>query len=180
MTTFLALLRGINVGGNRKVPMDALRAVATERGLGDVRTYIQSGNLVFTGKGTPRSLEAKLEEAILARFGFPVDVLVRTATEWRAHAEGNPFVALSAAEANRVMLLLEVAPEPGRSAVAPRARGPRRAGEGRRGRALGLLPGGGGEDEAHADARRPPGRLDGHRAELEDGGGAPHDGGGLA
>ncbi|HEY0086783.1 MAG TPA: DUF1697 domain-containing protein, partial [Allosphingosinicella sp.] len=65
----VALLRGINVGGNRKVPMAELREVAEGLGLTRVRTLIASGNLVFVGKGTPDSLEAKLEAAIEARFG---------------------------------------------------------------------------------------------------------------
>ena len=109
MTTFIALLCGINVGGNRKVPMARLCAVGNEIGFVDTRSYIQSGNLVFSGSGTAGGIEATLERAILERFGFPVDVLVRTARQWNAYAAGNPFPEASKVEPNRVMLLLSKA-----------------------------------------------------------------------
>ena len=80
-TAMLALLRGINVGGNKKVPMAELRSVATTLGFTAVQTYIQSGNLVF---GT-------LEQAIQAHFGFPVPVVCRTLTQWERYAQGSAF-----------------------------------------------------------------------------------------
>lgn len=84
-----ALLRGINVGGNRKVPMAELCAIATKAGLSEVRHYINSGNLVFDA-GTRKSaqVEALLERAIEKRFGFHVDVIIRTATQWKKYAAG--------------------------------------------------------------------------------------------
>jgi uncharacterized protein (DUF1697 family) len=90
MTTFVALLRAVNVGG-RKVPMSDLRKVVEGAGFDDVRTYIQSGNLVFTGKGRRADIEAKLEQVIGAKFRFEVPVVVRTAEEWSAIAASNPF-----------------------------------------------------------------------------------------
>ena len=74
----VALLRGINVGGHNKVPMARLRATITQLGFRDVRTYIQSGNVVFAGAST--GAEAKVEHAIADAFGFPVPVIVRPAT----------------------------------------------------------------------------------------------------
>lgn len=113
MTTFIALLCGINVGGNRPVPMARLCALGNEIGFVGVRSYIQSGNLVFSGSGTAGDVEKKLEAAILERFGFPVDVLVRTADEWSACAGRNPFPEASEVEPNRVMLLVSKAtPKP--------------------------------------------------------------------
>jgi len=106
MTTFIALLCGINVGGNRKVPMAQLCALGDEIGFVDTRSYIQSGNLVFSGPGTRGDVETKLERAILAQFGFSVDVLVRTARQWSTCAAGNPFREASELEPNRVMMLL--------------------------------------------------------------------------
>jgi uncharacterized protein (DUF1697 family) len=91
MGGYVALLRGINVAGRRKVPMAELRAVAQALGLRRVRTLIASGNLLFDGEGEPAALEAKLESAIEARFGFAVDVMVRTAEQWFAYAAANPF-----------------------------------------------------------------------------------------
>lgn len=116
MTTLIALLRGINVGGNRKIPMADLRAVCGEIGFTNVASYIQSGNLVFTTSGSTRAAEAKLERAIEKRFGFAVDVLVRTTSQWAAHAAGNPFLAACREEANRVLLLLSKS-EPNADAV---------------------------------------------------------------
>jgi uncharacterized protein (DUF1697 family) len=110
MATRIALLRGINVGGRHKVPMADLRALCAELGWTDVRTYIQSGNLVFGAKGGAVALEAALEEAIGRRFGFPVPVIVRTADEWRSHVEGNPFPDTSRDDPGRVMLSLSKAP----------------------------------------------------------------------
>lgn len=89
MPSHIALLRGINVGGHKRVPMADLRTLATRLGWRDVQTYIQSGNLVFTAD-TPDA-ENALESALFQHFGFPVDVVVRTAEQWRGYAAGTPF-----------------------------------------------------------------------------------------
>ncbi|MBZ6086429.1 DUF1697 domain-containing protein [Streptomyces olivaceus] len=93
-TRYAALLRGINVGGARKLPMADLRALLEELGHGGVRTHLQSGQAVFTsGHGDEESLAAELARAIEKRFGFPVDVLVRDHAYLRAVAEACPFPA---------------------------------------------------------------------------------------
>ena len=74
----VALLRGINVGGNRKLPMAELKALAAELGLNDPRTYVASGNLVFESGLSGETLEKKLEAAIEKEFGFSVDVIGQT------------------------------------------------------------------------------------------------------
>ncbi|MFJ9209483.1 DUF1697 domain-containing protein [Streptomyces sp. L-9-10] len=95
-TTYAALLRGINVSGHRRVPMADLRELLSELGHGDVRTYLQSGNAVFTSESDDESaLGAALEHAIERRFGFTVDCLVRGGPYLRAVAEACPFPARS-------------------------------------------------------------------------------------
>ena len=100
----VALLRGINVGGQRKVPMAELRALASELGFEEARTLIASGNLLFSANGTAAALEAKLEEAVERRFGFPVDIMVRTAAQWRGYIKSNPM-AQEAEAAPRFLML---------------------------------------------------------------------------
>ncbi|MFB7587588.1 DUF1697 domain-containing protein [Streptomyces sp. NPDC056169] len=94
-TTYAALLRGINVSGHRKVPMAELRSVLEGLGHRNVRTYLQSGNAVFTTDrpATEDELNAELEDAIEARFGFRVDCLVRDGDYLAAVAEACPFPA---------------------------------------------------------------------------------------
>ena len=87
----VALLRGINVGGNRKLPMAELRALAEALELENPRTYVASGNLVFGSSLKREALETKLEGAIAEHFGFAVDVIVRSAAEWAAYRAANPF-----------------------------------------------------------------------------------------
>ncbi|AOR31429.1 hypothetical protein BFF78_10600 [Streptomyces fodineus] len=92
MTTYAALLRGINVGGSKKLPMADLRTLLTGLGLTGVRTHLQSGQAVFTtGRGDEESLAAELTRAIEERFGFPVDVLVRDHAYLAAVVEACPF-----------------------------------------------------------------------------------------
>jgi uncharacterized protein (DUF1697 family) len=91
---FIALLRGINVGGARKVPMSDLREMFDTLGHSRVRTYIQSGNVVFTAKSAaPARLRAALEKSIAASFGFEVTVLLRTPAELATLAKRNPYGA---------------------------------------------------------------------------------------
>jgi uncharacterized protein (DUF1697 family) len=90
MTTFVVLLRAVNVGG-RKVEMATLRKVAEKAGFKDVRTYIASGNLLVSGAGKPEAVAAKLQVAIGKAFGFEVPVIVRTADQWRSYVTDNPF-----------------------------------------------------------------------------------------
>jgi uncharacterized protein (DUF1697 family) len=106
MGAYVALLRGINVGGHRKVPMAELRKLAEEIGLGDPRTYVASGNLVFTSGQSADALERKVEEAIEERFGFDVDVIVRSAKQWSAYRDGNPMRRDSEASPSKVMLTI--------------------------------------------------------------------------
>jgi uncharacterized protein (DUF1697 family) len=105
MARLIALLRAVNVGG-RKLPMAELRALCGELGWEDVETYIQSGNLVFTAPGEAPEIERKLEEAIEARFGIDVPVMVRTATQWAGYVAANPFPKVAEDEPNRLQLLV--------------------------------------------------------------------------
>lgn len=89
MTTRVALLRGINVGGKNRVPMAELRAVFESLGCTRVRTYIQSGNVLF---GAGRSVTpARVQQAIEHEFGVESTVVMRTAEEVRGVAEARPF-----------------------------------------------------------------------------------------
>ncbi|MFV0132998.1 DUF1697 domain-containing protein [Streptomyces sp. HMX87] len=93
-TTYAALLRGINVGGSKKIPMADLRALVAELGHSGVRTHLQSGQAVFTaGHGDEESLAAELAAAIEQRFGFAVDVIVRDHAYLKAVADACPFPA---------------------------------------------------------------------------------------
>lgn len=87
--TFVALLHAVNLGARRKVPMTDLRALLPGLGLREVRTYIQSGNAVFSADPDP-ALRGRLEAALEAQFGFPVPVTLRTAHEWQEAATGCP------------------------------------------------------------------------------------------
>ncbi|WP_329597019.1 DUF1697 domain-containing protein [Streptomyces pseudovenezuelae] len=93
-TTYAALLRGINVGGSRKVPMADLRTLMEGLGHDGVRSYLQSGQAVFTADhGDEESLAAELAAAIEKRFGFPVDVIVRDHAYLKAIVDDCPFPA---------------------------------------------------------------------------------------
>jgi uncharacterized protein (DUF1697 family) len=93
MPVYIALLRGINVGGNKRIKMEQLRKSFEALGLDRVATYIQSGNVVFkAGKGSPSSLSRRIEEKILADFGHSVSVVLRTADEMKQTIANNPFI----------------------------------------------------------------------------------------
>lgn len=127
MTTWIALLRGINVGGNRRVPMADLRAALEAIGLADVRTWIVSGNVVFGSKRTERNaLRADIEAAIEKRFGFAVAVVLRTAAEMQAVLAADPLPEGSAADpAHRYAIFLSADPQPERlAAIDPAAVAP--------------------------------------------------------
>lgn len=97
MTASIALLRAVNVGG-RTVPMAALRSTFTELGARDVRTYIQSGNVVYEPpKKSARAFAEQVERAILDRFGVNSAVIIRTRDEIRASTKAIPFPANSRA-----------------------------------------------------------------------------------
>jgi uncharacterized protein (DUF1697 family) len=91
-TTWLALLRGINVVGKNKVPMKALAGALESAGFQGVRTYIQSGNIVFrSSSGEPRTLAAKIERLVERKFGCAPAVLVINKAELAAAIRANPF-----------------------------------------------------------------------------------------
>lgn len=92
-TTYVALLRGINLGAAHKVPMARLRELLTSLGHGAVRTHLNSGNAVFADPGGRPADEvaAELSQALQERFGFAVPTLVRTAPYLRAAVENNPY-----------------------------------------------------------------------------------------
>src|SRR5258706_16039465 len=93
MPIYIAMLRGINVGGHKLIKMDRLRASLEVLGFQQVKTYIQSGNVVFkTGKTSTAGLSKRIEERILQDFGFWVSVVWRTADEMNKMIASNPFL----------------------------------------------------------------------------------------
>lgn len=92
MSTWIALLRGINVGGRNIVPMAELRSLLEELGYGQVRTYIQSGNCVFESDAADDTkLAGEIADAMEERFGFRPEVMVMTAETLKQAIADNPF-----------------------------------------------------------------------------------------
>lgn len=106
MPDWVALMRGINVGSTRKLPMVELRDLCGELGWAGAETYIQSGNLIVDAPGDAVSVRTMLEDAIAAHFGLKVDVIVRAAREWDGHVRANPFADDAAALPKLVHLCL--------------------------------------------------------------------------
>ena len=91
--TYVALLRGINVGGKNKLPMADLSAMFTAAGCAAVRTYIQSGNVIYDAAAAlAAEVPGRVEAAIADRFGYRTPVVTRTAAELAAVLGGNPFL----------------------------------------------------------------------------------------
>lgn len=108
MAAFVALLRAVNVGGTGKLPMSELKAMCEELGFGSVRTYIASGNVVFTSRKSETAIKAALEKRLEAFAGKPVGAMVRSAEEMARVAAENPFPK---AAPNRTMaIFLDRAP----------------------------------------------------------------------
>ncbi len=106
MTTHIALLRGVNVGGHKKVAMSDLRDFITELGFDDVRSLIQSGNLVFQGGvRTGADLERMLEDAAQKRLDLRTTFFVRTAKEWMAIIAHNPFSDAAENDPNHLVVM---------------------------------------------------------------------------
>jgi len=108
MVAFIALLRAVNVGGTGKLPMSELKAMCEELGFGSVRTYIASGNVVFTSRKSEAAVKAALEKRLETFAGKPLAVTVRSAAEMAQVLTDNPFPK---AAPNRTMaIFLDNAP----------------------------------------------------------------------
>ena len=115
---YVALLRGINVGGKNKLPMRDLAAMFTEAGCTEVRTYIQSGNVVFSA--TPmcvKRLPEVISQRIAERLGFRIPVVLRTVDEFRQVVTSNPFLKLNADAGSLHVAFLADLPNPRRVAA---------------------------------------------------------------
>jgi uncharacterized protein (DUF1697 family) len=91
----IALLRGINLGPHKRVPMAALRELLDGAGFEQVRTHLQSGNVVVDSTAKVSELETQLEQLLAEHFGFEVGVIARTAKQWQAVAARNPLAEVA-------------------------------------------------------------------------------------
>ena len=106
MATWVCLLRAVNVGGRNKVPMAQLREVLAAEGFSEVRTYVQSGNVVLTSSLRSRDkVSTAVREAIAREFSVDTPVVVRTPDELRAIVEWNPFPDVADAAPQRVHIV---------------------------------------------------------------------------
>ncbi|HVZ13403.1 MAG TPA: DUF1697 domain-containing protein [Bauldia sp.] len=104
MTAYAALLRAVNVGGTGLIRMADLKALCEGVGFGDVVTLLQSGNVVFTAKGSDRAVAKKLAGAIEESHGFRPMVAVRTADEIEAAMRANPFRAEETSDPSHLLI----------------------------------------------------------------------------
>jgi uncharacterized protein (DUF1697 family) len=111
---FAALLRGINVGPNKRVPMAELRELLEELGATEVKTLLNSGNAVFYLHASPKSIDGILSDAISERFGFQVDVVCRTKKQLESVLAHDPFGKVVTDESKSFVFFM---PSPPRAAA---------------------------------------------------------------
>jgi uncharacterized protein (DUF1697 family) len=113
MPAYVALIRGINVGGKKKLAMADLRELLSRQGYRDVRTHLNSGNAVFTAPGTdPAELAELIEQAMESELGLSVRCLVRSGAELRAVVAANPLAEHATEGSKLVAHFLSAAPDP--------------------------------------------------------------------
>lgn len=108
MTIYIALLRAVNVGGTGKLPMSDLKALCLDAGFADVRTYIASGNVLFSSALSAAKVKSTIEASLADHAGKPIGVAVRTAAEMAAVLKSNPFP--KAAPNRNVVIFLDTPP----------------------------------------------------------------------
>jgi uncharacterized protein (DUF1697 family) len=108
----VALLRGVNVGGNRLIDMARLRRALSDRGYGDVRTYLQSGNVVFSSAAAPADAAAGVEDAIAGEFAVDCRVIVRTSDQLAAVMAADPLLDFLGNPSRHFVAFLDPAPPP--------------------------------------------------------------------
>jgi uncharacterized protein (DUF1697 family) len=113
MRVVISLLRGVNLGGHNKVKMESLQGLYESLGMQNVRTHIQSGNVVFKTKERDLvRLSRLIEDAIEKKFGFRTDVILRTPAELRDVTAKNPFAKRSPMDPSRLLVTF-LAADPG-------------------------------------------------------------------
>jgi uncharacterized protein (DUF1697 family) len=116
MPVIISMLRGVNVGGHKKVKMDALRALYASLGLRDAQTYVQSGNVIFRTEGRDLArLRKRIEDGIEKTFGFHSDAVLRTPADLRDVVARNPFAERRGIEPKRLAVTF-LASDPGQEA----------------------------------------------------------------
>lgn len=111
MTVFVSLFRGINVGGHHRVRMDELKGLHEALGLKEVLPYIQSGSVVFKSDDADvGQLHRQIEDGFEKKFGFHVEVIVRTSAELRDIIDTNPFQSQQNKESSWVLVMFLAAP----------------------------------------------------------------------
>jgi len=129
MSVTICLLRGVNVGGHNKLPMEALRALFESLNLRGAQTYVQSGNVVFhTKEGDIARLTQHIQDAIEKKFRFRPGVVLRTAAEIKEVVARNPLPKRAVTEPGKLLVLF-LADDPGKNAKAILAKVPRVAEE---------------------------------------------------
>lgn len=111
MTRYVALLRGINVGRAKQIPMADLRTLLTGLGYTDVATLLRSGNAVFTGSGSPTEVASRIEDAVETKFGMTVGCVVRDGAELTAVIAANPLPEAAAEGSRYLVHFLSAAPD---------------------------------------------------------------------
>jgi len=127
MSVYIAMLRGINVTGHKIIKMEALRASFAAQGFKNVKSYVQSGNLIFEAPiASIATLSAKIEKKIMSDFGHAVPVFLRTAKEMAEVVKRNPFSKDPAIDQTKlhVTFLADAAPKTAAELLQPLAAGP--------------------------------------------------------
>jgi uncharacterized protein (DUF1697 family) len=112
MARLIVLLRGINLGARNRISMPELRAALEEAGYNDVRTYLQSGNVVLTSKASATKVARECERLIADRFGLDIDIVVRTRNELAKVVERNPLKRVAKNPKRYQVSFLESKPAP--------------------------------------------------------------------
>ncbi len=103
MATYISILRGINVSGHKLIKMDVLKKMYENMGLEKIKTYVQSGNVIFSGRKTDtKKLANQISQQILNDFGFEVPVIVLTTEQLQTIIEQNPFLLDKEKEVNHL------------------------------------------------------------------------------
>jgi uncharacterized protein (DUF1697 family) len=112
MARQIVLLRGINLGSRNRVAMPKLREALGEAGFEDVKTYVQSGNVVLSSRALPKTVARKVEQTIAEAFGLEIDVVVRTRDELAETVRRNPLGKVATDPKRYQVSFLEAEPDP--------------------------------------------------------------------